>query len=239
MAAGMMRSVGVAVAALLALPCVAPAAQVDAVPRDRFSGDVAMAQGESLTLRNVDVASHNVSSAVRDGDGRPLFASKTIGPNQSTPVAGVEHLVTGSYAFVCTLHPGMQATLRVTAEGTPKPRPGATPGSVGQADGWPPDLTVRVPRRTLTSMRRLGTMAVFVRVDEPSRLTVRVRAARRVLARRAFDAPAGDRVVAVPVLPDAATLLRRPRLLVSVAAVAVDPAGNEARAAASRTLRRR
>lgn len=235
----MTRSVAAAVAVLFALPCAAPAAQVDAVPRDRFSGDVTMAQGESLTLRNVDVASHNVSSAVRDGDGRPLFASKTIGPNQSTPVEGVEHLVTGSYAFVCTLHPGMEAALRVTAEGTPKPRPGAAPGTTGQGDGWPPDLTVRVPRRTLTSARRLGAIAVFLRVDEPSRITVRVRAAGRILARREVNASAGDRVFAVPVLPDAKTLLRRPRLLVSVAAVAVDPAGNEARAAASRTLRRR
>jgi hypothetical protein len=55
-------------------------------------------------------------------DGRPLFSSaETL--QGSTPVNGTQYLSTGSYHFVCTIHPGMEADLQVSTNGTPVARP--------------------------------------------------------------------------------------------------------------------
>src|SRR3954465_3884334 len=79
-------------------------------------------QGESLVFHNRDASSpgpHNVTASDAGPDGKPLFASKTIANGEDAPVTGATQLKTGSYAFMCTVHPFMQATLNVSDQGTP------------------------------------------------------------------------------------------------------------------------
>src|SRR3954469_6572001 len=88
-------------------------------------------QGEKLTFKNTDAVSpgkHNVTSNAKNGD-KPLFASETIPNGQEANVDGAQQLKTGSYDFICTVHPFMQATLKVTDKGTPLPPPGSPPSS--------------------------------------------------------------------------------------------------------------
>ncbi len=104
--------------ALVTLGPAAASAQADeeitAVPFNRFSPtSVTIDQGELLTFRNTDSASHNVTARERGSDGRPLFASPTITNGRSAEVDGVRFLTTGSYAFLCTIHPTMNGAVVV------------------------------------------------------------------------------------------------------------------------------
>lgn len=97
---------------------------ITARPVNQFASAVTtIDQGEKVTLRNLDLSGHDVTAADTGDDGKPLFASALINPGGSGPVAGTEYLVTGSYPFVCSIHPGMDATLEVTSAGTPAERP--------------------------------------------------------------------------------------------------------------------
>jgi outer membrane protein assembly factor BamB/plastocyanin len=70
--------------------------------------------GGKLSFANLDVVQHDVTAQDRGSDGRPLFQSKLIGLGETAPVEGVEKLQSGkSYAFYCTVHPGMRGTLVV------------------------------------------------------------------------------------------------------------------------------
>ena len=91
---------------------------------------VVVAPGEGITYANADIAPHNF---VADGHflpkkaakkakwctaydkGRcPLFWSPTISLGGRTEVLGLEFVESGnSYAFYCSLHPGMKGTLIV------------------------------------------------------------------------------------------------------------------------------
>lgn len=91
---------------------------------------VVIAPGEGITYANADIAPHNF---VADGHfmnkkqakkakwcsgydkGKcPLFWSPTIALGNSTEVLGLEFVKSGeSYAFYCSLHPGMKGTLIV------------------------------------------------------------------------------------------------------------------------------
>jgi plastocyanin len=97
---------------------------ITARPVNQFASAVTtIDQGEKVTLRNLDLSGHDVTAADTGDDGKPLFASALINPGGSGSVAGTEYLVTGSYPFVCSIHPGMDATLEVTSAGTPAERP--------------------------------------------------------------------------------------------------------------------
>jgi len=99
---------------------------ITARPVDAFASAVTtIDQGEKVTLRNLDLAGHDVTSHQAGDDGKPLFASSIVAPGSSGPVAGTEYLSTGSYHFFCSVHPGMEATLEVTSAGTPAERPKA------------------------------------------------------------------------------------------------------------------
>jgi hypothetical protein len=78
-------------------------------------------------------AIHNVFAVAPGPDGRKLFYSETILPDNESPVAGTEYLATGNYPFVCSIHPGMDGTLSVTGEGESVPRPVVKPGVPGQS----------------------------------------------------------------------------------------------------------
>lgn len=177
--------IAVAAAAALLLPSAGAFADqtITAGGRDAFTTpSVTIAQGESLLFRNLDVDPHNVTASQAGPDGRPLFASATIGAGQQAPVQGAEYLHTGRYAFLCSVHPFMTGTLMVSAEGTPKPRPAGT-GGAAPASGPAPDTTPPAVRaRRLVA--RHGRLRVRVTVDEPATVKVVARAGRRVIARR-------------------------------------------------------
>ena len=91
---------------------------------------VVVAPGEGITYANADIAPHNfiaqdsfmTKKQAKKGKwcsgydkGRcPLFWSATISLGNTTEVLGLENLKSGeSYAFYCSLHPGMKGTLIV------------------------------------------------------------------------------------------------------------------------------
>jgi len=104
--------------------------QITAVPRDQFApNSVTIDQGVRVSFHNSDLDTHNVTADKLSGDGKPIFATAgDVGGGASAPVAGTEYLSSGDYSFVCTIHPGMNGTLHVTAAGTPVPRPAGTTG---------------------------------------------------------------------------------------------------------------
>jgi len=112
-------------------------------------------QGEKVTLRNMDIAGHDVTAAKTGDDGKPLFRSELISPGGSGPVQGTEYLTTGTYPFVCSVHPGMDATLEVTSQGTPVPRP-------------QPGVTVKVVSRDLQRVVKSGKLKLKVRSSKAS-----------------------------------------------------------------------
>ena len=79
--------------------------------------------GQVATFQNNDGSSHNVFASGNGPDGEVLFSSDTITSGQA-PVNGTQYLGTGTYAFVCTVHPEMTANLVVTGNGSPVARPG-------------------------------------------------------------------------------------------------------------------
>jgi hypothetical protein len=82
-------------------------------------------QGEVSQL-TVTGSSHNVTARQNGPDGSALFRTPTISGG-TAGVQGTQYLTTGTYEFYCTVHPTtMQATLMVTANGTPQARPSAT-----------------------------------------------------------------------------------------------------------------
>jgi plastocyanin len=83
-------------------------------------------QGSSVTFQNSGANPHNVTATGTGPDGKALFRSNTISGG-TTKVGGTEYLTTGSYPFICTIHPTtMQGNLNVTALGTPQARPVVT-----------------------------------------------------------------------------------------------------------------
>jgi plastocyanin len=80
-------------------------------------------QGEVVQLQ-VTGDSHNATARQNGPDGQALFRSPTI-TGGSAGVQGTQYLSAGDYAFYCTVHLNMVATLHVTSNGTPQPRPSA------------------------------------------------------------------------------------------------------------------
>jgi plastocyanin len=75
---------------------------------------IAMSAGGQLSFTNLDIVQHDVTAEQRGPNGAPLFQSKLIGLGEATPVVGVDKLESGhSYAFYCSVHPGMRGTLIV------------------------------------------------------------------------------------------------------------------------------
>lgn len=97
-------------------------------------------QGDSLAF-------HNVTAASAGPDGLPLFVSETVAGGSSSAVAGTQYLTTGTYPFVCTLHPGMSGDLDVSGAGTAVPRPG---------------VKLAVPAQKLKQVRKSGRFKVKV-----------------------------------------------------------------------------
>ncbi len=112
-------------AVLLAVPVTAHAATVTigtGVGNVFSAADYSIEQGDSVTFDNADDRPHNVKSFSLFGGGF-LFESETVGPGGSGTVDGVEYLVSGTYPFFCSLHPGMEADLTVGPGGAAWDRP--------------------------------------------------------------------------------------------------------------------
>jgi plastocyanin len=113
-AAGVIGVVGVAVAA---------PATIVGTGDDEFTPTTYTQDQGDLSVLQVTGSNHNATATPNGPDGKALFRSATI-TGGTTPVNGTQYLTTGSYQFICTIHPStMQATLNVTANGTPQPRP--------------------------------------------------------------------------------------------------------------------
>ena len=128
---GKRGTVAAALACLLSLGAAGSAQAADPIiapPGAEFGNFSAatynMAPGERPTLQNNDPGvDHDVLSRGRIGGG-PLFLSPTITGPGSVLVNGTQYLNTGTYEFICNVHPlSMSATLNVSGAGSPQPRP--------------------------------------------------------------------------------------------------------------------
>jgi plastocyanin len=81
-------------------------------------------QGEVVPLQ-VSGDSHNATARQNGPDGQALFRSPTISSG-SAGVQGTQYLSAGDYAFYCSVHLNMVATLHVTSNGTPQARPSSS-----------------------------------------------------------------------------------------------------------------
>jgi endoglycosylceramidase len=203
----------------------------------------AIARGQPLTFDNQDQASpgpHNVTATANGPDGKPLFASKTIPKDQQAPVEGAQALAPGEYDFICTVHPFMQATLKVTGDAAAAP-----PAAGGSADTTPPKLRAALRTGSLRGALATGHVVASITSDELAtlRLQVRARVGRRGVeiarARTTDGAPGRKLRVAAALTASGRRLLRRAhRLVVFLDVTATDAAGHTTRVRARRTLTR-
>ena len=158
-------------------------------------------QGETVVLRNDDLggASHDVQSTANGSFKGRLFASDIIAPGKTAPVEGVEYLTTGSYPFICSVHPSMKATLIVNSAGTPKPRPGTTPTAPGEeppaADQTPPEPSLNFGRLRAAAIKKSRRIPLKVGADEAVTMKVTVRIAKAKIVKRLKLTARGTRKV--------------------------------------------
>ena len=159
----------VAAALLVAGLAAAPAradGTITAIPPNQFASSVTtIDQGEKVTFMNFDIAGHDVSAKDRGPDGKPVFSSELIGPFGSAPVTGTEYLRSGSYPFICTVHPGMEATLEVTSAGQPVPHN----GHGGQGSGEQ-SLTLKITSKKVKRVLADGAVKVKLGSGAPAKV---------------------------------------------------------------------
>ena len=145
-----------------------------------------MDQGESAFFLNATGNEHNVTSADRGPDGRPLFRSRDSSGG-TVAVPGAQYLTGRTYHFVCTIHLGMEADLFVDpTKGTPVARP---------------SIAVTIPAQSLGSVRRSGKIRARVHARTRSdNISVLARKGGIVLGRKAnLDLAAGaNRLLRLP-----------------------------------------
>ena len=232
------------VAVLVAAGCLvfaaaALAGEITTAPTgDRYSmSTFTIDQGEKTTFRNTDLAvSHDVVANQTEG-GKPLFKSEIVPAGSSGPVVGTEFLVTGNYPFRCTLHPGMEATLVVTSNGTPQPKPGTPPGPNSPGDTTPPEGKVAISDRTVAAVRKRRALKVRASTNEQARFTFTARSGKTTIA-KGTASTGGTKSVSLKLTAAGRRLVARARTLkVKLTAKVTDTVGNSSNASASRTLR--
>jgi plastocyanin len=198
-------------------------------PSEYASPVTTIDQGEKVTLSNIDIAGHDVFSRQRGPDDKPLFSSDLVAPGESGPVNGTEFLVTGTYPFYCTVHPGMEATLEVTSAGTPVERPDA------------PEVEVKVASGDLQRVVRDGKLRLRVTSTKATvQLAVRAKAGRSSIAlgtKTVRFRSAAERIVTLRLSDSARDALRGRRSAKVTATATASAAGREARSTSTRTLR--
>ena len=230
-----MRPLRAAAPAALALTLLTAApAQADqqilAAPVNRFvTTEVTIAPGERLTFANQDlIPPHNVTAKDNDAGGIPLFASATIGPGDTAPVAGTDKLGPGAYAYYCTIHPAqMNGTLTVSGEPV-------------AADTTRPTLSARVDSGSLRSLEQRKALIATLTSDEAVTGDVTVRAFGVTLARRTVSLGAGATAVALKLTAKGLQGVRkRSRVSLTMTFTAADGTGNTGSASTTKTLRRK
>jgi plastocyanin len=223
------------VVALLGAGATAYAAeQIQAVSGDQFSkSSYTMDQGERPIFKNIDVFNaHNVTAKQNGPDGKPLFVTPDIEPNDDTLVEGTQFLTTGAYPFECTLHPGMEATLNVSTAGTPVPRPGSA------GDKTPADVEVKIVKRTLDRIVDTKKLPVKVTLSEAAEVELVAKLGRKTIAKKDADLEQGtDKVNLRLTRYGKRKLRRRDRARIKVTVDATDKAGNESSDDVKRTLK--
>jgi plastocyanin len=232
-------------AALLVLGLTAAGAYADqtifAGPPNQFiGGDITIAQGEKVTFTNADTVTHDVTARPKGQDGKPLFASARTDPAGSQPVAGTEYLTTGSYPYICSIHPYMTGTITVTSAGAPAQRPGA--GGSGSS-GSPPagtssssraaaSIQVKVIDAKLAAVRRRHALRLSVTSDQPATIELVASSGKTVVASgTAHLSQAGSTSPSLQLTKAGAKLVKRSRtLMVSVSAREADSAASAATA---------
>lgn len=149
-----MIAVAAVLAALIAAATAFAVAETIVASDNVFSKPVyTMDQGDRPLLQNTGVNQHNATASANGPDGRPLFESPTIGTG-TAQLDGTQFLTTGTYTFICTIHPStMIATLAVSANGTPQPRP---------------SLALKVLSKNLDKVARKGKLPVRVQATSAS-----------------------------------------------------------------------
>jgi plastocyanin len=171
---------GAACAALLgvwaAVAWGAPAAIVGQ-GNDTFDAAAYSHDGGTVAQLTVTGSNHNATASANGPDGKALFRSNTI-TGGTTPVNGTQYLSAGSYPFICTIHPNMQATLNVTGTGLPRP-------TVGLA----------ITSRKLSKVLKKGKLAVKATTTGGPEVALRAALGKRPLA--AGTLPAGRTTTAL------------------------------------------
>ena len=161
----------VALTALLSVVGVGGAAETITATPDSFEfskPEFQSDEGERPVFSGSNTDFHDVTSEGRGRDGERLFRSATIRSGTS-PVEGAQYLVAGRYPFFCSIHSGMEATLVVGSDGTPKTRP---------------QVIAAVLRQTLGRVKQTGRLRVRLRSSTGARdVTVIARGAGVLLAR--------------------------------------------------------
>src|SRR3954470_2592902 len=157
-----------ACAATLAMPAAALADKtIEAQTVWRFDASTYMLDtGDKLTFKNDDGASpgpHNVTATDNGPDGKPLFSSDTIKNGEQSAVNGATTLKAGSYPFMCTIHPFMQATLVVTDKAAPAPPAQSEPPPTDTAG---PKVRSSVRTTSLRSALRAKRVVASISSDE-------------------------------------------------------------------------
>ncbi|MFL5912454.1 MAG: plastocyanin/azurin family copper-binding protein [Gaiellaceae bacterium] len=231
---------------LLALCCglaaVAPGAladkQVGAQPVDSYSGDVTMSQGETLTFQNLDLQNHDVTANDKGADGKPLFASPTIGFGQNAKVEGAQKLGPGTYKFYCSVHPFMTATLTVTGNGTPPSSPPPSE-STQSSQSSAPSVSVALGNAKLSKVRKSRKLPVKVTVSKASTVTLTAAVGKKAIAAgKAILSAGGSTTMNLSLSPAGRKALKHKRSVkVQLKAVANDAGGNKGAAATTAKLR--
>lgn len=162
-----------------------------------IDGPFEQPRGEVARFVNPAGASaiHNVFAVAPGPDGRKLFYSETIRPGSESPVAGTQYLRTGDYPFVCTVHPGMDGSLRVTGAGTPVARPAISVAVLGQ-------------RRA--AVARKGSLRISLSSPTGVRgARVKIRVGRKVIGavRSISVSPGGKRAITAGLSPQGKAIL--------------------------------
>jgi plastocyanin len=237
------RRVGAGVAlaaagALWAAPALGDATiTAGPVPNTYASADATIDQGQAVTFQNSDrSALHDVVSDQNGSDGKPLFRSDTIEGGKTAPVQGVEFLTTGDYPFHCSVHPFMQGTLHVTANGTPKPRTPDNPAP-STADTTPADATVTILDSRISSVLEHRGLRVRLKSNEPARFRLTASSGKTRVALGTVTTK-GARTTKLSLTKKGKQLLfRASTVKLKLTARVNDAADNRSAASATRTLR--
>ena len=229
------------IATVALLLCAAPASadeQIVAGPPSQYlTPQVTIDQGERVTFRNTDAIDHDVFARETGPDGAPLFRSELVGAGATTPVEGAEYLTTGSYAFICSIHPQMEGTINVTSAGTPATRPGTGPGG-GGGGGAEPTVELRVVDKRVGPVKRRGALRVAVTTGGAATVKLKARAKGATFAKGTKEMTgAGTKTVRLKLTKAGRRLVKGGGpIAVKVSATATDSQGRTAGAKATGTL---